>query len=72
MFIFHHLLLLILNNTHFQNNMLKNNRTNLVQSHPIETIPNNHFIYSDTTLLADTYSPLSLSITITSRPPDQK
>ena len=27
-------------NTHFQNNMLKNNRTNLVQNQPIEIIPN--------------------------------
>ena len=31
-----------------------------------------HFIYSNTTLLTDTYSPLSLSITITLRPPGQK
>ena len=58
--------------THFQNNMLKNTRIDLVQNQPIEIIPNHNFIYSDPTLLADTYSPLSITITITSRPPGQK
>ena len=52
--------------------MLKNSRIDLVQNQPIEIIQNDHFIYSDTTLLADTYSPLSTTITITSRPPGQK
>ena len=52
--------------------MLKNTRIDLVQNQPIEIIPNHNFIYSDPTLLADTYSPLSITITITSRPPGQK
>ena len=37
--------------------MLKNTRLDLVQNQPIENIPNHHFIYSDTTLLDDEYSP---------------
>ena len=49
--------------------MLKNTQIDLVQNQPIEIIPNHHFIFSDTTLLADTYSPLSMTITIPSRPP---
>ena len=52
--------------------MLKNTRINLVQNQPIEIIPNHHFIYSDTALLADTYSPPSITINITSRTPGQK
>ena len=52
--------------------MLKNKRTDLVQIQPTEIIPNRHLIYSNTTLLADTYSPLSSSITKTSRPPGQQ
>ena len=67
-FPFHHLLLIDFNNSYSQNNMLKNNRKDLVQSQPIEIIPNKTLIYSNTNLLADTCSPRSLSITITSRP----
>ena len=52
--------------------MLKNSQIDLVQNKPIEIIPNHNFIYSDTTLLANTYSPLSITITITSKPPGQK
>ena len=52
--------------------MLKNTPIDLVQNQPIEIIRNHHFLYSDTTLLADTFSPLGIIITITSRPPGQK
>ena len=52
--------------------MLKNTRIDLVQNQPIKIIPNHHFVFSDTTLLADTYSPLSITITITSRSTGQK
>ena len=71
-FIFHYLLFNYFERTHFQNNMLKNTRIDLVQNQPIEVIPNHHFIFSDTNLLADTYSPLSIIKTITSRSPGQK
>ena len=70
--LFHYLLFNYFEQTHFQNNMLKNNRINLIQNQSTEIIPNHHFVYSDLTFLADTYSPLSLSKTITSRPPGQK
>ena len=43
-----------------------------VQNKPIEIMPNHNFIYGDTTLLTNTYSPLSITITITSKPPGQK
>ena len=52
--------------------MLKNTRLDLVQNQPTENIWNHHFIYSDTTLLTDTYSPPSIIITITLIPPGQK
>ena len=52
--------------------MLKNTRIDLVQNQPIEIIPNQQFIHSDTTLLANTYLPLSITITITSGLPVQK
>ena len=68
-FSIHRFLLIILNKPHFQNIMLKNNRTDLVQIQSIEITPNKTLY---TTLLDDTYSPLSLRITITSRPSGQK
>ena len=52
--------------------MLKNTQIDLVQDHPIKIIPNHHLVYSDMTLIADTYSPPSITITITPGPPGQK
>ena len=52
--------------------MLRNTRLEVVQNQPIENIPNHHFIYSDTTLLDDAYSPPTIVLTITSRPAGQK
>ena len=52
--------------------MLKNTRIDFFQNQPIKIFPDHHFIYSDTTLLADTYSSPSITITITPRPPGHK